>query len=39
MFAALALLALLGIAIFAGLSAREYALLHRSHESALKRQI
>ncbi len=38
MFAALALLALLGIAIFFALSALEWALLHRWHESALKRQ-
>ncbi len=38
MFAALALLALLGIAIFAGLSVLEYALLRRWHESALTRQ-
>jgi NitT/TauT family transport system permease protein len=36
MFAALALLALLGVAIFAALSAVEYALLRRWHESALK---
>jgi NitT/TauT family transport system permease protein len=36
MFAALALLALLGIAIFAALSALEYLLLRRWHESALK---
>jgi len=39
MFAALSLLALFGIAIFAALSALEYALLHKWHESALKRQI
>ena len=39
MFAALALLALLGIAIFASLSGLEYLLLHRWHESALKRQL
>jgi NitT/TauT family transport system permease protein len=38
MFACLALLAALGIAIFAALSALEYALLHRWHESALKKQ-
>ena len=37
MFAALALLALLGIAIFAALSGLEYLLLRRWHESALKR--
>jgi NitT/TauT family transport system permease protein len=36
MFAALALLAALGVAIFAGLSALEYLLLRRWHESALK---
>jgi NitT/TauT family transport system permease protein len=36
MFAALALLALLGVAIFAILSAIEYWLLRRWHESALK---
>jgi NitT/TauT family transport system permease protein len=36
MFAALALLALLGIAIFAILSGLEYLLLRRWHESALK---
>ena len=39
MFAALALLALLGIAIFAALSGLEYLLLRRWHESALKRQL
>jgi NitT/TauT family transport system permease protein len=39
MFAALALLALLGVAIFAGLSALEYLLLRRWHESALKRPL
>jgi NitT/TauT family transport system permease protein len=38
MFAALALLAALGIAIFAALSGLEYLLLRRWHESALKRQ-
>lgn len=38
MFAALTLLALLGIAIFALFSALEWALLHRWHESALKPQ-
>ncbi|MDE2267149.1 MAG: ABC transporter permease [Alphaproteobacteria bacterium] len=38
MFACLALLAALGIAIFAALSALEYALLHKWHESALKKQ-
>jgi len=38
MFAALALLALLGIAIFAVFSALEWALLHHWHESALKPQ-
>jgi NitT/TauT family transport system permease protein len=38
MFACLALLATLGIAIFAALSALEYALLHKWHESALKKQ-
>jgi NitT/TauT family transport system permease protein len=37
MFAALALLALLGVAIFAALSGLEYLLLRRWHESALKR--
>ena len=37
MFAALALLAALGIAIFAALSLLEYLLLRRWHESALKR--
>ena len=36
-FAALALLALLGIAIFASLSALEYLLLRRWHESAIRR--
>jgi NitT/TauT family transport system permease protein len=38
MFAALMLLALLGIAIFAAFSALEWALLHRWHESALTPQ-
>jgi NitT/TauT family transport system permease protein len=38
MFAALALLAFLGVAIFAGLSFVEYLLLRRWHESALQRQ-
>lgn len=38
MFAALGLLALLGVAIFASLSAVEYWLLRRWHESALQRQ-
>jgi NitT/TauT family transport system permease protein len=38
MFAALALLALLGVALFAGFSLLEWALLHRWHESALRRQ-
>ena len=38
MFAALALLALLGIAIFAAFSALEWALLRHWHESALKPQ-
>ena len=37
MFAALALLAGLGVAIFAALSGLEYLLLRRWHESALKR--
>ena len=39
MFAALALLALLGVAIFAALSALEYWLLRRWHESALNRPL
>jgi NitT/TauT family transport system permease protein len=39
MFAALALLAGLGIAIFAALSALEYGLLRRWHESALRRPL
>jgi len=38
MFAALALLAFLGIAIFALFSLLEWALLHRWHESALRQQ-
>src|SRR5580698_2631237 len=38
MFAALGLLAALGVAIFAALSGLEYLLLRRWHESALKRQ-
>jgi NitT/TauT family transport system permease protein len=38
MFAALALLALLGIAIFAAFSLLEWALLRRWHESALRSQ-
>jgi len=38
-FAALAILAALGVLIFFGLSALEWALLHRWHESALKKQI
>ena len=38
MFAALGLLAALGIAIFSVLSLVEWALLHRWHESALKKQ-
>jgi NitT/TauT family transport system permease protein len=38
LFACLGLLAALGIVIFAALSALEYALLHRWHESALKKQ-
>jgi len=38
MFAALGLLALLGITIFFCLSALEWFLLHRWHESALKKQ-
>lgn len=37
MFAALALLAALGIAIFSALSVLEWALLHRWHESAIKK--
>jgi NitT/TauT family transport system permease protein len=39
MFAALGLLAALGIAIFSALSLVEWTLLHRWHESALKKQI
>lgn len=38
MFAALALLAALGIAIFSALTVVEWALLHRWHESAVKKQ-
>jgi NitT/TauT family transport system permease protein len=38
MFAALALLSLAGIAIFFALTLLEWALLHRWHESALKKQ-
>jgi NitT/TauT family transport system permease protein len=38
MFAALALLALLGVALFAGFSLLEWAVLHRWHESALRQQ-
>jgi len=38
MFAALALLAVLGIAIFAALSLLEWLLLRRWHESAIRRQ-
>ena len=38
MFAALAILAGLGVAIFFSLSALEWLLLHRWHESALKKQ-
>lgn len=38
MFAALGLLAVLGIAIFSALSGLEWLLLHRWHESALKEQ-
>jgi len=38
MFAALGLLALLGITIFFSLSALEWFLLHRWHENALKKQ-
>ena len=38
MFAALALLALLGVALFAVFSLLEWALLHRWHESALRQQ-
>lgn len=38
MFAALGLLSALGIAIFFALSALEWALLHRWHESALKKE-
>ena len=38
MFAALALLSLLGIAIFFALSALEWAVLHRWHASAIRQQ-
>jgi NitT/TauT family transport system permease protein len=38
MFAALAILSMLGVAIFFALSALEWLLLHRWHESALKSQ-
>ena len=38
MFAALALLSVLGIAIFFALTLLEWALLHRWHESALRKQ-
>jgi NitT/TauT family transport system permease protein len=38
MFAALAILAALGVSIFAVLSGLEWLLLHRWHESALKKQ-
>lgn len=38
MFAALGLLALLGIAVFSALTLLEWTLLHRWHESALKKQ-
>jgi NitT/TauT family transport system permease protein len=38
MFAALTLLAALGIAVFSALSLLEWALLHRWHESALKKE-
>jgi NitT/TauT family transport system permease protein len=39
MFAALGLLSVLGISIFFALSLLEWALLHRWHESALKKQL
>jgi len=39
MFAALGLLAALGVAIFGALSAAEWLFLHRWHESALKEQV
>ncbi len=39
MFAALAILSILGVAIFFVLSAVEWLLLHRWHESALKREV
>ena len=38
-FAALALLSLLGIAIFFALTALEWALLHRWHESAVRKEV
>jgi NitT/TauT family transport system permease protein len=38
LFAALALLSLLGIAIFFALSALEWLVLHRWHESALRQE-
>ena len=38
MFAALMLLSILGITIFFGLTALEYLLLHKWHESALRRE-
>jgi NitT/TauT family transport system permease protein len=38
MFAALGLLSLLGISIFFALTLLEWALLHRWHESALRKQ-
>ena len=37
-FAALAMLSVLGIVVFFALSALEWALLHRWHESAIKKQ-
>jgi NitT/TauT family transport system permease protein len=39
MFAALALLSILGIAIFFALSALEWALLHRWHDSAVRQEV
>ena len=39
MFAALAILSVLGVAIFFALTALEWLLLHRWHESALKQQV
>jgi NitT/TauT family transport system permease protein len=39
LFAALALLALTGVTIFAGLSLLEWALLRRWHESAISRTL